>query len=197
MLLKLPIIIDNKVVFTLFKLIKHDTFYLLSLLKNIDNDNINCNVLSDKICTTQLESTIIKIMLSNNIAGYNFYNIFVPLKLFIINNELISVYFFITYFCSLNNLNANFDFFLCLNNIIKCNNLQLVKEENYIKYQNNIFETINIEYLRLNNNKKYNKEFWEIINLLLSTSLFILWLNNYNIKILKKIQNGKRYKIRH
>ena len=36
MLLKLPIILDNKIVFTLFKLIKYDTYYLLSLFENIN-----------------------------------------------------------------------------------------------------------------------------------------------------------------
>jgi len=41
MLLKLPIISDNKVVFTLFKLIKQNTYYILSLVDNINNDDIN------------------------------------------------------------------------------------------------------------------------------------------------------------
>jgi gliding motility-associated-like protein len=48
MLLKLPIVLDNKVIFTLFKLIKYDSYYLLSLINNINNDDINCDVLSDK-----------------------------------------------------------------------------------------------------------------------------------------------------
>jgi len=190
MLIKLPIVIDNKVVFTLFKLIKCETYYLLSLFNNINNDDINCDVILNKTCITKSDGNIIKIMLSNNITGYEFYNIYVPLKLFIINNELISVYFFITYFCPLY-LNTNFDFFSCLNIIFKNKNLQLMKQENFIKYQTSIFEIINSEYLLLNNNKKYNKEFWEIINLLLSTCLFIIWLNKQNIaniKILKKIQ---------
>ena len=191
MLLKLPIVIDNKVIFTLFKLIKYETYYLLSLFYNINNDNINCDVISDKNCITKSDSNIIKIILSNNITGYEFYNIYVPLKLFIINNELFSVYFFITYFCP-PYLNTNFDFFSYLNIILKNQNLQLIKEENYIKYQTSIFKIINSEYLLLNNNNKYNKEFWEIINLILSTSLYILWLNKQNItniKISKKIQN--------
>jgi hypothetical protein len=191
MLLKLPIVIDNKVIFTLFKLIKYETYYLLSLFYNINNDNINCDVISDKNCITKSDSNIIKIILSNNITGYEFYNIYVPLKLFIINNELFSVYFFITYFCH-PYLNTNFDFFSYLNIILKNQNLQLIKEENYIKYQTSIFKIINSEYLLLNNNNKYNKEFWEIINLILSTSLYILWLNKqniHNIKISKKIQN--------
>jgi len=193
MLLKLPIVLDNKVVFTLFKLIKYNTYYILSLLNNIINDDINCDVISDKNGTTKSDGNIIKIMISNNISGYEFYNIYMPLKLYIVNNELVTIHFFMTYFSPLSqdNLNTNFDFFVCLNIILKKKNLQLLKQENYLKYQNNIFEIINLEYLSLNNNKKYNKEFWEIINLLLNTSLFIFWLNKQNlttIKISKKIQ---------
>jgi hypothetical protein len=192
MLLKLPIIIDNKVVFTLFKIIKYDAYYVLSLFENINNnDNINCDVLSDKNNINKSEGNIIKIILSNNITGYEFYNIYVPLKLFIINNHLLSFYFFMTNFRS--TINNNFDFFTCFNNILKNKlNIQLIEKTNYIKYQNKILDIINSEYLILNNNKKYNKEFWEIINLTLNSSLFILWLNKLNItniKLTKKIQN--------
>ena len=121
MLLKLPIIIDNKVVFTLFKLIKNNTYYILSLFDNINNNDINCDVISDKTCTTKSDGNIVKIMISNNITGYEFYNIYMPLKLFIVNNELVSIYFFIKYFCPLHldKINAKFDFFICLNNILK------------------------------------------------------------------------------
>lgn len=186
MLLKLPIILDNKVVFTLFKLIKYDTYYLLSLFNNID--------INDNNCIPKSEGNIIKIIISNNISGYEFYNIYVPLKLFIVDDKLVSIYFFITYFSFfyIDDLNVNYDFFIYLNNILKTKNLQLLKQENYIKYQNNIFEIINSEFILLNNNKKYNKEFWEIINLLLNSILFFFWLNrqkNINIKIPKKIQN--------
>ena len=194
MLFKLPIIIDNKIVFTLFKLIKNNTYYILSLFDNINNNDINCDVISDKTCTTKSDGTIVKIMISNNITGYEFYNIYMPLKLFIVNNELVSIYFFIKYFCPLHldKINAKFDFFICLNNILKKKNLQLMNQNNFIKYKTNIYEIINEEYILLNNKQKYNKEFWEIINLLLNLSLFILWLNKENItkiKISKKIQN--------
>ena len=89
MLFKLPIIIDNKIVFTLFKLIKNNTYYILSLFDNINNNDINCDVLLDKNCTTASDGNMVKIMISNNITGYEFYNIYMPLKLFIVNNELV------------------------------------------------------------------------------------------------------------
>ena len=145
MLLKLPIIIDNKVVFTLFKLIKHDTYYLLSLFDNIINDDINCDIISDKVSKINeiKQHNIIKIMISNNITGYEYYNIYLPLKLFIVDNLLISIYFFIMYFYSLNIFNINYDFFYYLNITLKTKNLELVKKENYIKYQNEIFKIIN------------------------------------------------------
>ena len=192
MLLKLPIVLDNKVVFTLFKLIKHDTYYLLSLFDNINNNDINCDVLSDKNCINKSDGSMIKIILSNNISGYEFYNIYVPLKLFIVDNKIISIYFFIISFLSLdkNSFNNNFDFFFYLNNFLKKQNLEFIQQKDYLQNQNKIFNIINSEYLLLNNNKKYNKEFWESINLLLNSSLFILWLNIKkitNIKVSKKI----------
>jgi hypothetical protein len=202
MLIKLPIILDNKIVFTLFKLIKYDTYYLLSLFENINNYNINCDVMSDKnkpesdiinINKSEInksEGNIIKIIISNNITGYEYYNIYTPLKLITINNELITFYFFMTSFSL--SINNNFDFFNCLNIILKDKlQMQLIEKTNYIKYQNNIFDIINSEYLILNNNKKYNKEFWEIINLLLNSSLFVFFLNKQKIinnKLIKKIQ---------
>ena len=67
MLFKLPIIIENKVVHTLFKLIKNNTYYTLSLFNNINNDEINCDVLSDKTCTTTSDGNMVKIMITQNI----------------------------------------------------------------------------------------------------------------------------------
>ena len=98
MLLKLPIIIENKVIFSLFKLHKYNSYYLLSPIENNNSE------------------VIIKIILSNNISGYEFFNLYLPFKLFIIDNELLSFYFFMNKFCS--KINNNFDFFYSLNNYL-------------------------------------------------------------------------------
>ena len=188
MLLKLPIIIENKIIFTLFKLTNYKTYYLLSLFQN--NSDVNNVMLFDKISN----DIIIKILLLNNVNGYEIFNLYLPLKLFIIDNQLISLYFYMINFCLI--IDNTYDFFNSLNFILKNKiNLELIKKINYNKYQDEIFTFINNQYLQLISNKKYNKEFWEIINLLLNSSIYILHIiniNNINIincNILKKIQN--------
>jgi hypothetical protein len=197
MIIKLPIIINNKVIYSLFRLIKFDNYFLLSLLENNNiynyNDNIynSENISSEKIINKKEEIVLIKILLCNNINGISYFNLYFPLKLFIIENHILSIYFFFI------NLSSNFknrlDFFYNLNEIF--NNkfkLNFINFDNYNKYKNNIFDLINEQYLFLINNKKFNKEFWEMINLLLNCSGFILWLNNLNninskSKLFKKI----------
>jgi len=171
MLLKLPIIIENKVIFSLFKLKKYDSYYLLSPIENNNSE------------------VVIKIILSNNISGYEFFNLYLPLKLFIIDNELLSFYFFMKTFCS--TINNNFDFFYSLNNfVINKLKLRLIEKDSLTIKYNQIFDIIISEYIKLTNNKKYNKEFWEIINLLLNTTSYILWLNQLNIT---NINNTKKF----
>lgn len=188
MIIKLPIINNNKVVYTLFKLEKIDNYLLLSILENsnIANDNFfNCSLLSsetnktvelsDKIKSNN-EVSFMKILSCNNINGISYLNIYFPLKLFIIDSNVFCIYFFII------NLTSNFknklDFFFNLNEIlVKKFNLQIINFDNLLKYESNIFEIINNEYKDFIVNKKFNKEFWEMINLLLNLSIFILWIN--------------------
>jgi hypothetical protein len=199
MILKLPIVINNKVVNSLFKLKKYDNYFILSLLENnnISNNNLfNSDLLSsDKLLSNSIvdknptEISLIKILTCNNINGISYINLYFPLKLFIINKTILSIYFFTI------NLTSNFknklDFFYNLNNtLINKYNLSFINFNNYDEYQNDIFSIINKQYLFLINNKKFNKEFWEMINLLINCSGFILWLNNTNNiknKLLKKI----------
>jgi hypothetical protein len=181
MIIKLPIIVNNKVINTTFKLIKYDNYLLLSILeKNIIEYN------SEIIIENNLENSLIKILLCNNINGISYLNIYFPLKLFIIDSYVISIYFFIVALSS--NLENNLDFFYNLNNIIKNKfNLELIKYNNIKVYQEKILEIINNEYINLTSNNKFNKEFWEMINLLLNCSGYIISLDNSTKKISKRI----------
>ena len=184
MIIKLPIIINNKVVNSLFKLKKYDNYFILSLLENIYNNNLlNYDLLSsEKINMVDKNPTgisLIKILTCNNINGITYINLYFPLKLYIIDKSVLLIYFFII------NLTSNFknklDFFYNLNNVlISKYNLSFINFNNYDEYQNDIFSIINEQYLFLINTKKFNKEFWEMINLLINCSGFILWLSNPN-----------------
>lgn len=188
MILKLPIIINNKVVNSLFKLNRYKDYFVLSLLNsyNIDDD-------LDITFKNPTDISIIKILTCNNVNGISYLNLYFPLKLFIIDDNLVTIYFFIINLTS--NFNNKLDFFNKLNDVfINKYNLSLINFNKYDKYQDKIFYIINDQYLFLINNKKFNKEFWEMINLLLNCSGFILWLNSKNSKNYKSNKNNKNSK---
>jgi len=71
MIIKLPIIVNNKVINTLFKLTKYDNYLLLSILeKNIIEYN------SEVLIENNLENSLIKILMCNNINGISYINIY-------------------------------------------------------------------------------------------------------------------------
>lgn len=206
MIIKLPIINNNKIVYNLFKLEKFNNYLLLSILENsnISNDNFfHCNLLSSETNKTleitdkknpNINVSFIKILTCNNITGISYLNLYLPLKLTIVDLNIFCIYFFMI------NLTSNFknklDFFFNLNEVlIKKFNLRIIEFNNLIKYENEIFEIINNQYKDFINNIKFNKEFWEMINLLLNGSAFILWLNNFTKKnkLIKKIYQISKY----
>jgi hypothetical protein len=157
MILKLPIIHDNKIILTNFRLVKVNSHFMLY--------KYNLDIIT--------ENELVKIILCNNINGYDIINIYFPLKLFIIDNLLINVYFFFINILS-NNINQ-LDFFYNLNEIMSNKyNLKLINIEHYINYQEHIVKFINSEYLELNKNKDI-KNIWEIINLIINASGFNIW----------------------
>ena len=185
MILKLPIIINNKIINSLFKLNRYTDYFILSLFESYIDDELDSTV------KNTLDISLIKILTCNNVNGLSYLNLYFPLKLFIIDDCLITMYFFIINLTS--NFKSNLDFFYQLNEvIINKYKLSIINFDKYDKYQDKIFKIVNEQYLFLINNKKFNKEFWEMINLLLNCSGFILWLNNANInknKLFKKISN--------
>jgi hypothetical protein len=185
MILKLPIIINNKIVNSLFRLNRYTDYFILSLFESYDDDELDSTV------KNTIDISLIKILTCNNVNGLSYLNLYFPLKLFIIDDCLITIYFFIINLTS--NFKSNLDFFYQLNEIIiNKYKLSIINFDKYDKYQDKIFKIVNEQYLFLINNKKFNKEFWEMINLLLNCSGFILWLINANInknKLFKKISN--------
>jgi hypothetical protein len=176
MIIKLPIVIENKVIITKFKLLKKNNFYSLTIFES----NMDYNINNDK-------GSMIKILLFGN-NNYEFINIILPLNIYIIDSYLISIYFFNI------NINSNFknkmDFFNCLN-IIMLERLKLsfIQKDNYNIFSSNIINFINSQYLSLVKKiKPY--EIWEIINLLINSSGFIIWINNNTnnkLKLCKRI----------
>jgi hypothetical protein len=195
MIIKLPIIIDNKIYYSLFRLVKNNSIIKLSLMENhntIEND-IEYNILSqdknlknnisDYILETNKKKTkdnLIKILLCNNISGYELLNIYLPIEFEIIEDYIISEYFFIINIYS--NLKYKLDFFNNLNDIINNKfNLSLLPISHYCILNKKIINYINNQYLIISTNKKFNKEFWTLINLILSSSCYLNWIKNVNI----------------
>jgi len=205
MIIKLPIINNNKVVYTLFRLEKQNNYFLLSILEdsNITNDNFfNCNLITSETgsisggytCVDSIDISLIKTLSCNNINGISYLNLYFPMKLFIIDNQIFSIYFFMIVLTS--NFKNKLDFFYNLNEILKNKfNFNIINFENLVKYENEIFEIIDDEYKHFINNKKYNKEFWEMINLLLNVSGFVLWKSISHTNFIEHEKNIKKSKI--
>jgi hypothetical protein len=200
MIIKLPIIIDNKIYYSLFRLVKNNNIIKLSLMENhniIEND-IEYNILSQdkalknkdisinisphtpEINKKKNKDNLIKVLLCNNISGYELLNIYLPIEFEIIEDYIISEYFFIINIYS--NLKYKLDFFNNLNEII--NNkfkLSLLPINCYYLLNKKIINYINKQYLIIINNKKFNKDFWTLINLILSSSCYLNWIKDIDI----------------
>ena len=168
MLIKLPIILNNKINYTLFRLIKLDEYFTLSLMESLDSVNI------------------VKILCSNKINGIDYLNIYLPMKIYQIESYLINIYFFyINLTCDANN---KINFFYELNNILmKSYNLKFIEFQHFKTYESKIYEFISNQYSILIKNKWINDNFLEIINLLINTTGFILWLDKKLDKLPKNI----------
>jgi hypothetical protein len=132
MIIKLPIIFNNKIIYPLFKLI------------NQQNNIYECSLYNYEI-----QIDVIKILTCNE-NGVTYHNISIPFKIFIINSYYFTINFFII------NLSSNFtnklDFFCILNEIM--DNKFKYKNINYKnnKINNNIIEILNKEYEILQDN---------------------------------------------
>jgi hypothetical protein len=211
MIIKLPIIEENKIIIKLFKLEKKKDYLLLSNLNilNESNESFKTFSLSENASTptstlasqtsqtslTSLDTSQIKICGCNKTNGMNFINIYLPLKLNIIDNKYLWFYYFFN-ISLISDLENNIDFFSVLNkNLISNFNLKLMTINNLNTLSIKIWKIALIEYQLLTNNKifynleYFTKNLWEIINLNLNLSIFLIWLDpNYTNKSIKDYQ---------
>jgi hypothetical protein len=194
MLIKLPIIEDNRIILGLFKLYKIDNIIYLSLLQNNKSKPIKINIdisedsellklsvtnsdnnLSDNKEEIKDKETInlIKIICCNDVNGLNYLNLYTPLKFYIIDNKLVWNLHFIQTSFLCNYKNKNIDFLYLLDKYLINNfNLEILKIDNLKKNESIIWKYINNEFIDINNNKKFdeleefNKNFLDNINLL-------------------------------
>ena len=213
MIIKLPIIEDNKIILNLFKLEKKKDYLLLSLIDNKNefknntlNDNVNLlDSTNESISSTQTSTptctelssniSLIKICGCNKTYGMNFINIYMPLKLNIIDNKYLWFYHFFN-ISLISDLENTIDFFSVLNKIIISKyNLKLIANNNLNNLYSKIWKSSSSEYQLLVNNKnfnnldQFNKNLWDIINLNLNLAIFLIWLDpNYTNKNIKEYQ---------
>lgn len=185
MIIKLPIIEDNKIILSSFRLEKKNDYFILSLYDNLSEINF------------------IKIICFNKVNGIQNFNLFLPLKITIFNDLIFTYNFF--YILTISDFSAKDDFFSEINKQIQHKyNYSFLNFNNLKNNVSYIWKNINNEYnLIIQQNNflnfdSYLKHLWELTNLLVNASVFLLYnfplFTNKNIKeyqnkyvILKKI----------
>jgi hypothetical protein len=180
MIIKLPIIEENKIIISQFRLEKFVDYFILSLY---ENKNTN----------------LIKIICFNKINGIQNFQLYLPLKITFFNDILFCIYFFNIIVIS--DFISKEDFFSELNAIIK--NKYCYSFPKFIQIKNNnlqLWKIINNEYNQIiqvnnfNNFDNYLKHLWEFINLVLNACVFLIFdFPNYTNKTIKEYQ--KKYNI--
>ncbi len=177
MIIKLPIIEENKIIFPCFKLEEKQDHFILTLL---DNSN---------------ETSFIKIICFNNINGIQHFNLFLPLKILFFNNILVTCYFF--NIMTISNFSSNDDFFSKLNMHIENKyNYTFVNFNNIKDNVSQIWKFISTEYNLIikqhnfTNFDIYLKYLWELINLIVNASIFLIFdFPMYTNKTIKEYQS--------
>ena len=163
MIIKLPICIEDKILFNNFLLEKSNDKIIIK--------NFNRNY----------ENTIIKfkVPLCNNFEGISYIDLFFPLEIKIIDKKLITQIFLQKIFLSQNNLDI--DFFLVLEKItIMEFKLDFIKKEDIISYEKKIWQywvdyDDDVIVTSINYNEAI-KKLWEVVQLYLNFSLFLIYL---------------------
>ena len=176
MIIKLPVLNENKIIQTLFQIKKQNNFLVLNefnaTIQPDNNDNLN----------------YVKILLFNNYNGYEIINLYLPFKMQIIGSKIYSNYFFTINILS--TFKNNLDFIYLLDTYIQQKyKLSFIKDTDFLSLTTNIVEYVNNQYLQLVNNKKFNKDYWELIILLQNICGYLIWINHNGNYILKKILN--------
>ena len=208
MILKLPIIEDNKIIFSIFRLEKKKDYLILSSIENKNQfKNFILNetfVLSDSISDINsdlknLETcdniSLLKVATCNQTFGINFISIYLPLKLYIFD-KFIWTHYFLNISLISNFSNNNIDFFCCLNKkIVEKFKLSFLSFNNLKKNITKIWKLSTTQFNNMIVNKiyynldQYNKYFWEIVNLQINMALFLIYLfPSYTNKTIKEYQ---------
>ena len=158
MIIKLPICVEDKILFNNFLLEKtNNTFTIKVFNRNYEN---------------KIEK--IKVPLCNNFEGISYIDLFFPYEIKIVDKKLICNNFLQKIFLSENDLEI--DFFIILENyIIKEYQIDFLKKSDLVLYEYRIWKywmeyddhiepTINL-----------NKKLWEVIQLYLNFSLFLIY----------------------
>jgi hypothetical protein len=169
MITKLPIVIDyhiinnSKIIFHNFKIIKKNNQIILDIIHPYKKLNF------------------IKIPCVNNYNCINYLKIALPLKINIIDNMLLTPYFFVISMQS--NNNSDLDFFNLLITFLNNNKSSIYKfldNNNFSNYSINILKYCNK--FNINNNyqniNSFITNFYIYVNILLNTGLFINYLHD-------------------
>jgi len=158
MIIKLPICVEDKILFNNFLLEKtNNTFTLKVFNRNYEN---------------KIEK--IKVPLCNNFEGISYIDLFFPYEIKIVDKKLICNNFLQKIFLSENDLEI--DFFIILENyIFKEYQLDFLKKSDLIIYEYRIWKYW-MEYEdHIEPTVNLNKKLWEVIQLYLNFSLFLIY----------------------
>ena len=183
MIIKLPICIEDKIIFSNFQIEKEDETLLL------------------KVFDRKYENTIkkIKVPLCNNFSGITYIDLFFPLEMKIINNKLLFNNFFEKIYLSENNLSI--DFFSTLEKEIDKLGLSFIKKTDLNQMESIIWDYWNSydDNIIINNDNHLDsiKKLWEVMQLYINFSVYLIYLKpdftNKTIKeYLKKYKLGKK-----
>ena len=158
MIIKLPICVEDKILFNNFLLEKtNNTFTLKVFNRNYEN---------------KIEK--IKVPLCNNFEGISYIDLFFPYEIKVIDKKLICNNFLQKIFLSENDLEI--DFFIILENyILKEYQIDFLKKSDLVIYEYRIWKYW-MEYDdHIEPTVNLNKKLWEVIQLYLNFSLFLIY----------------------
>ena len=161
MIIKLPVCIDDKILFNYFIL-------------NKDNDNIILECFDIKY---EKKIKKMKVPLCNNFEGISYIDIYFPYNIKIINDKLICNNFFEKVFLSHNQLDI--DFFYNLEKITKSEfNLDFINKEDLKTLESKIWKYwVNYDdIVTTENNDLFLKNLWNVLKLYYNFSIYLIYL---------------------
>lgn len=161
MIIKLPVCIDDKILFNYFIL-------------NKDNDNIILECFDIKY---EKKIKKMKVPLCNNFEGISYIDIYFPYNIKIINDKLICNNFFEKVFLSHNQLDI--DFFYNLEKITKSEfNLDFINKQDLKTLESKIWKYwVNYDdIVTTENNELFLKNLWNVLKLYYNFSIYLIYL---------------------